>query len=747
MTSPFRRTQDEIESSPLLAASATNANRDDLEADDEDSRPGMERQTSPAWQFWNHPPFTARRVHFADHDEEHSAIIYDRDELDQENGGGESLPVSMNGSGNVVTGGKTHHHHHHHPAYQKRGQWIMYGFLLLVGIVIGAVFTRGLTGRGEDLGDGPMVPPVWTLPPPTGLPRNEAYLINATSGAVASEDKTCSDLGLSILRDKNGSAVDAAITTTLCIGLLNAFSSGIGGGGFMIVRVPDEHVTEQVAEIMQGEDTIKNGSENVIAIDFRETSPAKSDKEMYGTNKAGRAAAQVGGLAVGVPGELRGLEAAHKLYGKLPWKDVVMPVAELAKGWRVSRELARRLRLFGQFMLTSPPWASIYAPRGPLLVEGEFIQRLNYAETLRKIADGGADAFYEGAMAESSVKTVGAAGGILSLDDLKGFKARSYPAIHASFMGKEIYTTDVPSSGGILLGLLRLLEPFNIPSHGSLTNTSNVHILLEGMKFAFGARSEITDPSPEFGGNLTRFREFYKGDWAAEQRAKITNHTHDIDYYGLKHDTPIDHGTTHLSVLDQWGGAASVTSTVNLIWGSHVMDPKTGIIFNDEQDDFAVPGAADAFGLWPSPWNYPAPGKKPLSSTSASIILDRSAPESRDSDKGSSLYAVLGGSGGSRIFPSIAQVILNLFSGLDISASIERPRVHNQIVPDLTTIEVGPEVVDDELIRGLEARGHKIGQFDINLGISEVQGIVVDGKTGKIQASSDSRKNGVAAGY
>ncbi|WVF70079.1 gamma-glutamyltransferase [Kwoniella sp. CBS 6097] len=744
MASPFRRTQDEIETSPLLASSANRANDGDLEADNDDvQRPGMERQTSPAWQFWNHPPF-ARRVHFADHDEQYSAIIYDRDgeEHGQAHGNGngngaEGLPVSvsMNGAGNVVTaGGKNHHHHHHHhPAYQKRGQWVMYGFLLLVGIVIGSIFTRGLRGRGEDLGDGPMVPPVWTLPPPTGLPRNDAYLIKATSGAVASEDKTCSDLGLSILRDKNGSAIDAAITTTLCIGLLNAFSSGIGGGGFMIMRHTD-------------------GDENVVAIDFRETSPAKSDKEMYGTNKAGRAAAQVGGLAVGVPGELRGLEAAHKLYGKLPWEDVVMPVAELAKGWRVSRELARRLRVFGQFMLSSPPWASIYAPRGSLLVEGDFIQRLNYAETLQKIAKGGADAFYEGEIAESSVKTIGAAGGILSLDDLKGFKARSYPAIHAKFMGKEIYTTDVPSSGGILLGFLRLLEPFNIPFNGGLTNTSNIHILLEGMKFAFGARSEITDPKPEFGGNLTRFKEFYEGDWADEQRAKVTNHTHDIDYYGLKHDTPIDHGTTHLSVLDQWGGAASVTSTVNLIWGSHVMDPKTGIIFNDEQDDFAVPGAADAFGLWPSPWNYPAPGKKPLSSTSASIILNRptkkgSSFSSSSSSASSSIYAVLGGSGGSRIFPSVAQVILNLFSGLDISASIERERVHNQIVPDLTTIEVGPEGVDEELIKGLEARGHKIGEFDINLGISEVQGIVVDAKTGLIQAASDSRKNGIAAGY
>lgn len=143
---------------------------------------------------------------------------------------------------------------------------------------------------------------------PTGLPRNDAYLINATTAAVASEDVTCSNLGLSILQDKNGSAVDAAITTTLCIGLLNAFSSGIGGGGFMVVRVPETHeIKDQVLRDIGYDDEL--GESRVVALDFRETSPALCEKDTYGTHKAGRMAAQVGGLAIGVPGELRGLEA------------------------------------------------------------------------------------------------------------------------------------------------------------------------------------------------------------------------------------------------------------------------------------------------------------------------------------------------------------------------------------------------------------------------------------------------------
>ena len=221
------------------------------------------------------------------------------------------------------------------------------------------------------------------------------------------------------------------------------------------------------------------------------------------------------------------------------------------------------------------------------------------------------------------------------------------------------------------------------------------------------------------------------------------NHTHPLEYYGLQFDTPIDHGTTHLSIVDSNGGAASVTSTVNLIWGSHVMDPSTGVIFNDEQDDFSVPGAADAFGLWPSPWNYPAPGKRPLSSTSANIIETTSSDLSHKSGE---LWAVLGGSGGSRIFPSIAQILIQLIHcHREISTAIELPRYHDQIYPPGVSVEVGPDGEDAEVVGGLEARGHKVQLFDINLGVAEVQGVVLQG--GKVWAASDSRKNGIAAAY
>ncbi|RSH76527.1 uncharacterized protein EHS24_005516, partial [Apiotrichum porosum] len=318
---------------------------------------------------------------------------------------------------------------------EQRRTYALYALLLILGVGVGVGGTLLIEHPPKTR--PPMVPPVYSLPPPTGLPRNPAYLMGPGKAAVASEDITCSDLGLAILRDKNGTAVDAAITSTLCVGLLNGFSAGIGGGGFALVSIPpatadddaespahgdpeDEYAFD-VKDHENAEDDggvlFQNGAAaaaagknkpkpparpNVMAIDFRETSPAASTAKMY---KKDRGASQVGGLAVGVPGELRGLEAAHKLYGKVPWAELVQPVADLARQWQVSRELARRIRIFGTFMLDDPVWAEVYAPKGTLLVEGDWISRHKYADTLEVIAREGPGALYTGAIADDIVNT------------------------------------------------------------------------------------------------------------------------------------------------------------------------------------------------------------------------------------------------------------------------------------------------------------------------------------------------------
>lgn len=554
-------------------------------------------------------------------------------------------------------------------------------------------------------------------------------------------------MGLEILQKHNGTAVDAAITTTLCIGLMNAFSSGIGGGGFALLSVPEGLGSERAWRDLVDVEYISltqpgYGAESAaelrakrpkaIAVDFRETSPAAATEDMY--SDLGRDASQIGGLAVGVPGELRGLEAAHKLYGQVPWPDLFAPVIKQARsGWQVSRELARRIRYFGGFMLEDPTWKAVYSRNGMLLVEGDWVFRPTYADTLEVIAKHGAEAFYTGKIADDVISTVKEHGGIMTHDDLANYTARVYPAISSTFLGHEVYSADAPASGGVMLGMLNILEPYvqKWAKKDRCWTAESSHITIEAMKHAFGARSEVCDPL--FAKNLTRLAEFRTKEWANKRRALIDDRTHGPSHYGLVTETPADHGTTHLSVMDRWGGAASVTSTINLIWGSHLMTPG-GIILNDEQDDYSVPGSSDAFGLPPSPHNYPAPGKRPLSSTAPTIVFTDGK-----------VSAVLGGSGGSRIFPSVAQVMLNLECGLNISEAIERERVHDQILPNVTTLEVGPNGVDKEWLKDLKKRGHNIGQFDINLGASEVQAVVV--RNGKVWGSSDSRKNGIAAAY
>ncbi|KAJ9096809.1 hypothetical protein QFC21_005080 [Naganishia friedmannii] len=562
------------------------------------------------------------------------------------------------------------------------------------------------------------------LPPPTDLPRNEAYLVKAEKGAVASEDVDCSKMGIQVLKD-GGNAVDAAISTCICIGVLNSFSSGIGGGGFMIVRVPGENnftitldgvedawsTTSNVASLRQS--TPKSV---VKVVDFRETSPAASHRDMYIPIPG---SSQVGGLSVGVPGELKGLWTAYEQFGsgRISWERLLQPSVELSQGWRVSRELARRFRIFGAFMEEKPEWAEVFRPRGAMLVEGDWIRRSNYSKTLAYIARHGIDAFYghgpEPWIAQAMVDALEKEDGVLSMEDLQGYDVQVYDPVNTTYHGNIVYTTDAPSCGPVMLGMLNALEHYNFSTSDSKpTNRSRTalsqHQVIEAMKYGFAARTEIGDIRVEK--NAEHHREridyFSSKSWGDEVYANITDDTtHPASFYKPVFDVPVDSGTTHMSVVDKWGGACSLTSTVNLIFGSRVMDPVTGIIMNDEQDDFSTPGKVNAFGLAPSPYNYPQPGKRPLSSTAATIV------ERPDG----SLYTALGGSGGSRIFGAVAQVLLNLEWGMDVSEAIEAPRLHDQLYPAIVTVET-------------------------------VQAVLVD-QEGSIWAASDSRKNGRAWGY
>ncbi|SJX66047.1 related to gamma-glutamyltransferase [Sporisorium reilianum f. sp. reilianum] len=619
-----------------------------------------------------------------------------------------------------------HHHHHHHlvpPSRQSKPRSLWNSILVLLAIFTFAIATsivlKNLLGEFDDsVGNDP------GSTDPRGR-RHPAVLASGRKAGVATENEVCSKVGMDVLLEK-GTAVDAAVASTLCVGVLNMFSSGIGGGGFMIIRDPtpcfDKH--------SKSYDCVEH-----TTIDFRETAPAAANKTMY----VGRVPkAQFGGLAVGVPGELRGLQEAHKRYGKLAWKRLVQPSIELAKAATVSKELARRLSYFGEFMFADPTWRDIFVDEhtGELKKEGDTFHRLAYARTLQTIADHGPDAFYTGAIAESLVETTQAHGGILTLQDLHDYKVVVKPALQGTWLGKRVYITHAPTSGPILLSVLNILSLIpDFTSTAEITSL-NMHRFVEALKFGFGQRTELADPAFMAGDDLDRISRIPTMDEARQIVPNITDDkTHPLEYYHPKFDIINDHGTMHLSILDQHGMAIAVTSTVNLIFGSHVMDAATGVILNDEMDDTSTPGVPNAFGLAPSPYNYPEAFKRPLSSTCPTII---------ESEAGE-VELVLGGSGGSRIFSSVLQTIFNFYLwGMDLSQAIEAPRLHHQLLPTQLSVETG---YSNKTLAGLLGRGHEVSWIDIDLGIAEVQAVAVEGagtRARKVWAASDSRKGGVA---
>jgi gamma-glutamyltranspeptidase/glutathione hydrolase/leukotriene-C4 hydrolase len=538
--------------------------------------------------------------------------------------------------------------------------------------------------------------------------RNPSFLIRARHGAVASENKRCSDIGVDVLKE-GGNAVDAAIAATFCIGVVNMFSSGIGGGGFMTLRIPPRPGSSK---------------SEVYSIDFRETAPALSNETMFVDNPV---SALFGGLSVAVPGEVRGLQEAYQRWGSLPWKRLVDPSVALANGWEVDKELGRRLPWFSELMLNNPDWSAVFAPDGRLLKEGEIIRRTKLARTLSVIGEEGPDVFYKGPIADSIVRKVRATGGILSHEDMETYSVKVERALEGTYRGRKIYTTHAPTSGPVLLHMFNLVERYDFTERNSL----NAHRLVEAMKFGFAARTELCDP--EFATSGTRINEIPTKAFAAVVASNITDdRTHPPAYYNPVFDLREDHGTSHTSVVDKNGMAVAITSTVNFVFGSQVMDPETGVLLNDEMDDFSIPGIPNGFGLWPSPYNYPEPGKRPLSSTVPTIV------EHPDG----SFFVAIGGSGGSKIFPSVFQVLLNLDWGLDIREAIEFGRLHDQLYPLVTDAD---DIYPEEILDDLRQRGHNVSVLDVGRVAAVVQGVLQTESS--IFAASDSRKNGIAAGY
>lgn len=528
--------------------------------------------------------------------------------------------------------------------------------------------------------------------------------------AVASEHPICSNLGKQAMH-KGGSAVDATIVVLLCIGVVNNQSSGLGGGGFML---------------------IKGVGKDAEILDFRETAPSGAHRDMF---KDDPRASRAGGMAVAVPGEVAGMHEAHSKYGLLPWKELFDMAASVAReGFPVSRQLHLLIVRNEAEMRNYKELSELYLPQGKPLQTGDLLRRENLAQTLELIGKEGWRAFYEGEIARSIVETVQRNGGVLTMQDMAEYKAMIRSTIKSTFDDTVVITGSAPTGGPVLLHALNIVEGFKDLQHPFLGQ--DIHLIVEALKFAYAARMRLGDPS--FNLDMKKITKRMVDKRLADrlrQRIDVFR-THAPDYYASHTDIINPHGTTHVSAVDPNGLAVSATSTINLEFGSLLLDPSTGIILNSEMDDFSIPGHDNAFGIPPSASNYIAPGKRPQSSC-APVIVEREGEA----------VLVLGGTGGSRIISSLVQLMIGMirFGGNPFGA-VALPRLHHQLIPNAVAVENG---YNEELIDVLRGKGHQIIKLSSDTYLAAIQLVQIDPtrKTGRLVAVADPRKGGSADGF
>lgn len=525
---------------------------------------------------------------------------------------------------------------------------------------------------------------------------------HGTRGMVAGDHPVASAVGRDVLA-AGGNAVDAAVATVLAQGVVQPSGSGIGGGGFAVYVDP------------AGKSAV---------VDFRETAPAAATRTMFVEAEADDAS-RIGGLAVGVPGEVAGLWALHGAHGVLPWERLVQPAESLSRdGFAVGAHLGESLHKLGE--AGRPLSRALFGVKAPP-PQGARVARQSLSFTLDLIGKKGARAFYEGPIAVDIVDAVGKAGGVLTAADLKAYAPVAREPIVSSYRGWTVTTMPPPSSGGVVLvQALQVLEDLELAPMGH-NSAEYIHLLAEVCKHAFADRANHMGDPDRVEVPVTQMLDSER--IRDIQRSILPMRTLPDEAYGTRLDIGEDGGTLHVSVVDGQGGAVALTTTINTGFGSRVVTQRGGILLNNEMDDFvARPGEPNAYGLVGSEANAVAPGARPLSSMTPTVLV---SPEGE--------RIVVGASGGPFIISSTLQVILNIVDfGMDPSEAVAAPRMHHQWAPSLLFLDEGISVDTQRL---LEARGHTLKVFPF---FSSVQ-VVHKGK-GAIEGASDPRKGGWPAG-
>ncbi|NQS99353.1 MAG: gamma-glutamyltransferase [candidate division Zixibacteria bacterium] len=534
------------------------------------------------------------------------------------------------------------------------------------------------------------------------------------NGMVVSASEYASQIGVDILKT-GGNAIDAAVATAFALGVVEQYSSGIGGGNFIMIYLAEY--------------------DSSIAVDGRETAPGKARRDMYIDKETGLPDSELsryGILAGGVPGAVASLCLALEKYGSgaVDLQRILAPAIELAEnGFIVNRTYYDHLFFAAPLLTRYPASKAIYFKNDSTVYElGDTLVQKDLAWTYRQIAMNGPNAFYTGEIAEKIVRFDKQHKGLITAKDLQNYQAKIRPPIRGTYRGYEIISMPPPSSGGVhLIQMLNILEHFNLPQMG-LNSSRYVHTLVEAMKPAFADRAQYLGDSD--------FADVPIDTLISKGYAEILRNK--INFFQPANVSPGDFEleteghTTHLSVVDRWGNMCAITATVNTTYGSVMTISGTGVILNNEMDDFsAAPGQPNYFGLIGAEANSIQPGKRPLSSMTPTFVLK----------DGQGLMA-LGSPGGPRIITAVLQTILNVIDfELDIQEAVAASRVHHQWKPNIVYLEWNFPL---DVAENLVAKGHRV---KFGYAGSTVEAIYIDRERGLLLGGADPRSEGKAVGY
>ncbi len=543
--------------------------------------------------------------------------------------------------------------------------------------------------------------------------------VRGKNAMVASQHELASRIGVDILK-KGGNAVDAAIAVGIALAVVYPEAGNIGGGGFMLVRFKDGRTT---------------------AIDYREMAPKAAHRDVFVDEKGeltrGEGGSTVGYRASGVPGTLAGFEMAFKKYGsgKVKWSDLIDPSVRLAEnGYVLTHRLAQLLYGYREWLAKYPDSNRIFLRDGKYYQEGENFKQPELAETLKRISKDGAKDFYTGKTAQMVAADMAANKGLITLEDLKNYVAKERVPLKGTYRGHEIVTMPPPSSGGIvMLQVLNMLEGYDVRSMGS-GSSAKLHVLAEAMRRSFADRAEYM-ADPDFA--EVPVAKLIDKKYAEERRSTIdlnkASASKDVKF-GSFSTSSEGTETTHYTVVDAEGNLVSNTYTINDLYGSRVTIKGTGVLMNDEMDDFAArPGRPNLFGLVQGERNKVEGGKRPLSSMTPTIVMTKDGKP----------WFALGARGGPRIISAVMQSVINVIDhDMNIQQAIDSPRIHMQWLPDELAYEMYG--ISPDTMKILTSYGHNFAQRPGN--IASATGIMID-KDGIRLGAIDSRSDGVAVGY